>query len=234
MVSQRSLTMYADNCGGQNKNNTVLKYLLWLTDCKQFKEINLVFLVKGHTKNACDRGFAHIRRRLERQSAWTLDQLCNVADDAASSSVCHRVEGDDFQFFDFKQCFSNMYKDLKSIQKYQLFRFDSAKPGTVECRLHLSSPVDVQDLLGRRRTVAIGVLDNLAVVPKPPVNDEKICEMYRKIRPFVPNEFKDDDLYREPTEENIKKSRDGKQQRRKAVTSTVELDEVVAEDVEIA
>eukprot|EP00957_Ditylum_brightwellii_P175928 13396313-Ditylum_brightwellii.AAC.1 len=42
----------ADNCGGQNKNQDVIRFHAWLAEAEYFKRVNIVFLVKGHTKNA--------------------------------------------------------------------------------------------------------------------------------------------------------------------------------------
>jgi hypothetical protein len=51
------LNIVFDNCSGQNKNNTVLKLLLWLVEMQYFCRVNFVFLIVGHTKNAADRLF---------------------------------------------------------------------------------------------------------------------------------------------------------------------------------
>ncbi|KAJ0404135.1 hypothetical protein ATCC90586_005042 [Pythium insidiosum] len=50
--------IYADNCGAQNKNNHLVRFLLFLVDSGRLRAANLYFFVKGHTKNNCDRGFA--------------------------------------------------------------------------------------------------------------------------------------------------------------------------------
>ena len=44
------LNIIFDNCPGQNKNNTVLKQVVWLGELGYFKSINFIFLVVGHTK----------------------------------------------------------------------------------------------------------------------------------------------------------------------------------------
>ena len=48
------LNIIFDNCTGQNKNNTVLKLAMWLKEMGYFMQVNFVFLIVGHTKNACD------------------------------------------------------------------------------------------------------------------------------------------------------------------------------------
>ena len=55
--SHSELTIIADNCGGQNKNKHAVQFLMWLVEAGYFAKIELFFLVKGHTKNACDRMF---------------------------------------------------------------------------------------------------------------------------------------------------------------------------------
>ncbi|KAH9106935.1 hypothetical protein LEN26_014420 [Aphanomyces euteiches] len=51
----KTLALYADNCGGQNKNNFVIKYLLMATYTGRLAQVDYNFFVKGHTKNACIR-----------------------------------------------------------------------------------------------------------------------------------------------------------------------------------
>jgi hypothetical protein len=48
------LNIIFDNCSGQNKNNTVLKFVMWLKEMRYFKRVSLVFFIVGHTKNACN------------------------------------------------------------------------------------------------------------------------------------------------------------------------------------
>jgi hypothetical protein len=51
------LNFILDNCGGQNKNRMVLRLAIWLVKTGVFKKVNFIFLVRGHTKNPCDRMF---------------------------------------------------------------------------------------------------------------------------------------------------------------------------------
>ncbi len=49
------LHLHADNCVGQNKNNFVIQYLVWRTLANLNDEIELSFMLVGHTKFAPDR-----------------------------------------------------------------------------------------------------------------------------------------------------------------------------------
>lgn len=66
--------IYADNCGGQNKNNAMLKFLLFLAQSKCVESVSIIFVMKGHTKNHCDRGFGNLKRRYGREDVWTMSQ----------------------------------------------------------------------------------------------------------------------------------------------------------------
>ncbi|DAZ97469.1 TPA: hypothetical protein N0F65_009952 [Lagenidium giganteum] len=59
---EKTWEIYADNCSAQNKNNTMIKFLMFLTHAKHLKAAKPVFFVKGQIKNNCDRGFGNIKR----------------------------------------------------------------------------------------------------------------------------------------------------------------------------
>ncbi|KAG2898929.1 hypothetical protein PC114_g14107 [Phytophthora cactorum] len=47
---KKHLTVYADNCSGQNKNNYVIKFLLAQVDMGRLEQVDYKLFVKGHTK----------------------------------------------------------------------------------------------------------------------------------------------------------------------------------------
>ena len=48
------MTIIFNNCLGQNKINTVIKLVAYLTEMGYFVEVNLNFLIVGHMKNSAD------------------------------------------------------------------------------------------------------------------------------------------------------------------------------------
>jgi len=63
----KHLSLFADNCGAQNKNNYFLWYLQYqVYVLKKFEKITLNFLVQGHTKFSCDRHFGTAKNSLRR------------------------------------------------------------------------------------------------------------------------------------------------------------------------
>ena len=72
------LTVVFDNCTGQNKNNTVLKLLVYLIEMKFFKKVNFVFLIVGHTKNVADHLFNALKNVYRKENIYTFPQLLIV------------------------------------------------------------------------------------------------------------------------------------------------------------
>ena len=64
-----------DNCGGQNKNRMVVRFLMMLTEIGFFKTCRMVFLVRGHTKNPCDRTFALLKKNFHYKNIYTKKQV---------------------------------------------------------------------------------------------------------------------------------------------------------------
>ena len=50
-LGKKKVHLHADNCGGQNKNATMVQYLLWRVMTGLNEEITLSFMIPGHTKN---------------------------------------------------------------------------------------------------------------------------------------------------------------------------------------
>jgi hypothetical protein len=69
------LNIVFDNCCGQNKNNTVLRLAVWISQLAYFLEINFIFLVIGHMKNAADRLFNSLKVMYRKKNLYTFDQL---------------------------------------------------------------------------------------------------------------------------------------------------------------
>jgi hypothetical protein len=216
----KRLTLYADNCTGQNKNNFVAKYLLSLVHTDTLERVDLKFFVKGHTKNAVDRGFGHVRKKFAKTDVWTMDQLVRLVDDAATSSATVPIDADSDVFKSFKGMLSEAYRDIPGIRKYQVFSMLKERPGRVHCRVgpddepvefDLRRVYDGVKVDGHR--VEVLFEEAVTAMPPPKPNTEKIVQMHEKVRPYVPDEYHNDALYAPPTESQVKEARTIKQVR---------------------
>ena len=105
-----ALYVIADNCTGQNKNQTVIRFLLWLVESGYFKKACLSFLVRGHTKNACDRSFNLMKKRFHKQDIYTYDQLLEVLGQHKQVTMVD-VESNDFEAWG--EYLDTFYKRMK-------------------------------------------------------------------------------------------------------------------------
>lgn len=62
----QELYLFSDNCPGQNKNHTVIRFLLSLTDTKRFSKITHYFPIRGHSFLPNDRDFGVIKRKIKK------------------------------------------------------------------------------------------------------------------------------------------------------------------------
>ncbi|KAE8884544.1 hypothetical protein PF003_g31435 [Phytophthora fragariae] len=218
----QKLTIYADNCGGQNKNNFVVKMLLGLAQMGELETIDLKFFIKGHTKNAVDRRFGHIRKKFAREDVWTMDQLLEVGNAASSFALVH-VPKENAVMKVFRMAVQEAYKDMKIVQSYQIFGMATDNPGVVSCRAGPNGEVVTQDL--RRSFDSIPTSDEkvrdlfesrLDPLQPPLPNFEKKQQMFNKVRMYVPDEFRSDPIHDAPNDEEEQKANEAKKARRKA------------------
>ena len=73
----KKLYLQLDNCGRENKNQYVLAFLALLVEEEVFEEIELGFLMKGHTHEDIDQLLSCVSRYLHKKNAFTLQGKSN-------------------------------------------------------------------------------------------------------------------------------------------------------------
>ena len=74
-MGERSCHLHADNYTGQNKNKSILAYLLWRVAVGLHEMIQLSFMIAGHTRFLVDRCFGMVRRKYRRSDCDYLSEL---------------------------------------------------------------------------------------------------------------------------------------------------------------
>ena len=105
-----SLTVIADNCAGQNKNEDVVRFHAWLVEAGVFKTVSVVFLVKGHTKNACDRMFNLLKAGFHKKDIETYEELLAVVNE---NEHVDAVSMEPVEFYSVSKTLNRFYKHLK-------------------------------------------------------------------------------------------------------------------------
>ncbi|KAI0237073.1 hypothetical protein LSAT2_012447 [Lamellibrachia satsuma] len=85
-VGEDELQLHADNCAGQNKNNHMIRYLMWRVVNGLHRSASINFMVAGHTKFAPDWCFGLLKRLVRKTF---ISSLTDVEAACEASSVCN-------------------------------------------------------------------------------------------------------------------------------------------------
>jgi len=78
------LYIFCDNCAGQNKNNAIIRFLMGLVENNRFKEVQVLYPMRGHSFMPCDRDFGLVKISLVKyKRLYTIDQYINLISEAS-------------------------------------------------------------------------------------------------------------------------------------------------------
>jgi hypothetical protein len=100
---EKHLKITCDNAGGQNQNNTTIWFYLYLVIACYYENIELSFMVPGHTKFKCDASFGLITRLYRDTTVDCVDHVVEVVKRSSISGLnkARRYSGrEDFQYND--------------------------------------------------------------------------------------------------------------------------------------
>ena len=89
-LGEKSVHINCDNCSGQNKNNFVIRYLMWRLMTKLHDNndnVEFHFLLAGHTHFAPDWCFGLIKQKYRRTLASSIDDFAKLVEES-SWGVC--------------------------------------------------------------------------------------------------------------------------------------------------
>ena len=135
-----TLYIFSDGCAGQNKNNTVVRFLLSLVDTGRFKQIIQIFPFRGHSFLPCDRDFGLIKRKVKKSDrVYSVDDYTTMMKEARRDNPFTIVNVSYEDVLNFKNWWPKYYKistssaDKRkwSISTYKMMIFSNKSPGTV-------------------------------------------------------------------------------------------------------
>jgi hypothetical protein len=199
------LVLVADNCGGQNKNKTMLRFCMWLVECGYMIKVTLLFLVKGHTKNICDRMFNLVKLSYHDLNIYSEAMLDEALSCHAQISL-FRLHEDGFK--NFEQFFYDFYVET-SVTKFHLFEFGvlANTPTKLRKSTHSRAMGDEVEWAtlqpsmrtkrkwrelnsGERLIMLRQIENNILPLISPGLPPIKQYELYKKWRKITPEEFK--------------------------------------------
>jgi len=195
----KEINFVFDNCGGQNKNKTVLRMMPWLVARGATLVARAIFLVRGHTKNDCDRLFNLMKQQYRKKNAFTPQQLLENMKhpDATVARVNPRERTPTFRdWVAWQNQF--MTKTIKDTRKYHIFTCDKSKdPNALYCSTHYGSDEETKIAIVKKEfhgtDWATATLPDPMTAPG--IQDIKYKELYDKWRPLVPEEHRKDWQY---------------------------------------
>lgn len=130
------LTIWSDNCAGQNKNRMVLFILILLVTLGHFKQINHKFLMSGHSFLPCDRDFGVIEKRKKRCKSFVPEDLQKMVSTARTYPPFFNVISmDQINFLDIEKAADNIINTKKlNISKAVWLRIESEDPGVIHTK----------------------------------------------------------------------------------------------------
>ena len=97
------LRIFADNCGGQNKNIHIILFFLQLIQQNSLKRVDIIYLVSGHSFMPCDRAFGVVEKYYRRHGyICSVSQYIGHLKKACKKNTYIVMEMDRSLFFDVK------------------------------------------------------------------------------------------------------------------------------------
>ena len=194
-LGERRVHLHADNCVGQNKNNTMLHYLTWRVMVGLHTHISLSFLIVGHTKFSPDWCFGLLKQRFRRTRVTCLRDLEMVVNTSAEANVAQLVGTQSGQVvvptYNWSAMFAGRLRKLKHIKKYHHFCISATAPGSVDVRMESDLQSECFSLL-IDHTWSPSAQQLLAVVPPSGLSLERQWYLYSQIREYCPAEVQDE------------------------------------------
>ncbi|GES76155.1 hypothetical protein GLOIN_2v1484099 [Rhizophagus clarus] len=185
---EKKLIITCDNCVGQNKNNYSLFFYSWLIDRGMYDEVELNFMIPGHTKFICDSCFGLIKILYRKSKANTIDDIISVVNRSTTVhlNVAQRyLNGEGFQYYNFKDYFQ-MFKKIPNIQKYHHFYFTIQHPRVVFYKDRIED--DYKQATIRTFSFDSNILPSTLKVRLLPMKRQE--ELYKEISPYVDLPFR--------------------------------------------
>lgn len=193
-LGEKIVHLHADNCCGQNKNNTMLQYLLWRVQVGLHNHVTLSFLLAGHTKFSPDWGFGLIKRLYRKTNVNCLRDIVNVVEKSAPdvniAQLCSNQQGDIIvPVYDWTTFLGNFFNKLPGLLKYHHFYFQSDST-VIRCSEFSDSEIQIFDLL-KSRSPNIDLSLMPEAIRSTGLDLKRRWYLYKEIRPFVEDDFKD-------------------------------------------
>ena len=195
-LGEKTAHLHADNCGGQNKNATMVHYLIWRVMTGLHDQITLSFMIPGHTKFSPDWCFGLMKKKYRRTKVGGLTDLIDVVNHSAVVNVAQPTGSADGEVvvptYDWQEFFTPHLKKVTGIKKLHHLRFESSSPGYAFVKERAGSQEVKRCFLKKHAAGWKPKSDKLPSVLTPAgLSLQSQWYLYEKIREFCPDSLKD-------------------------------------------
>ena len=131
-LGETTVTLYADNCMGQNINTTMMQYLIWRELTRLHYTITISFMVVSHTKFAPESCFGLLKRSLRKTEVSSPSDLEEVIHSSLVVNEYQLVGTQTGNIIipvrDWEDFISLKFHWLIGIKKYYHFQFSISFP----------------------------------------------------------------------------------------------------------
>ena len=114
----KNLILFADNCIGQNKNNSVVNYLAHRVRMNLNEKIEYNFLLSGHTKFSPDRSFGLLKMSFSRSTVDCYDDFVHAVINSSPGGLNQVVNGAEVTFKKYDSYFAQFNKPFKGTKNF--------------------------------------------------------------------------------------------------------------------
>ena len=194
----KELHIFSDGCPGQNRNNTVVRFLLALQENGRFSKIYHYFPIRGHSFLPCDRDFGTLKRLVKKYDRVYLPEeyesmilRSRITKPFEFKRVCYQ------DIINYKNWWPQYYKksckpvekgnnNVFTVSKYREFVFDATTPGHVAVSEFIGGAFSSTFKLVKPN-VRLELPNERAYSEAVPINDKKIQDL-KKILQYVSGE----------------------------------------------
>jgi hypothetical protein len=187
-ITSNEINLVFDNCAGQNKNRMVYRMLFFMVKLGICRTARAIFLVKGHTKNDCDRMFNLMKYDYRKVNCFSPLELIDIVNKHPQVNALPMATS---EFKDWNELEDTMIDVLPSIKKNHCFTVRATDSNSIMVQECAGAPVRrvvlVKKEFQQRDWRPLFILKEL--VP-PGLPDIKWNELYSKWGRFVPEDKK--------------------------------------------
>ena len=194
-LGESKLELHADNCGGQNKNKTVVAYLCWRCIVGLHREILYTFMPAGHTRCQVDGFFGLIKQRYRRSYCDTLQHVEEVVNNSSFANFSQlyadpQTGEKHFEWRMWDDFLQSRFKRIPGIRELCQMRFTADEPGIVYYKKSLGGDEVKKELNSVQLSQITSAVLPPAIQP-PGLTQERRKYLYEQIRPHVTPQFRD-------------------------------------------